>query len=303
MKRSINTLSDSVKQQIYGGETKQPGQTGAGSSVYSTGAGARSLTSTRAAPLESASADLQQLDEIEARQPLYAEVRKAKKKGYAQIITNKGAFNVQLHCDIVPIACDNFLTLAESGYFNGVSFHRLIPNFMMQGGDPTGTGRGGKSAFNNGAPIPDEFDERLRHDAAGVLSMANAGRKNDSKSQFFILFSPSPHLDNKHTVFGKIVGGMSEFMRLNATATNGNDAPIEPIAMEKVVVIENPFRSLIEDKDEKTRHDTEAVKQAMYVRAARGDPMANHPNRNSLAVGKYIDWSSLEKRRRSSVKH
>ena len=300
MQRSINTLSDSAKQQIYGSNEKKVEQSATGSSIYTTGASSRSLTSTRAAPLESASADLEQMDEIEARQPLYAEIRKAKKKGYVQLVTNKGTFNVQLHCDIAPITCDNFLTLSESGYYNGMSFHRLVPNFMMQGGDPTGTGRGGKSAFNNGAPFQDEFDERLRHDAAGVLAMANAGRKNDNKSQFFFLFSASPHLDNKHTVFGKIVGGMAEFMRLNVTPTTGADVPVEPIVIEKVLVVENPFRSALVEKDEDARKSAESAREAMYVKAARGDPMASHPNRMSMAIGKYIDWSSLEKRRKTA---
>jgi peptidyl-prolyl cis-trans isomerase-like protein 2 len=269
MKRSINSLSEDVKAQIYG---KGP--------EGSTGPSAK--------------------EAIAKRQHLHELVQKQKKKGYVQIVTNRGAFSVQLHCDIAPITCDNFLHFARSHYFENQIFHRLIPNFMIQGGDPTGSGRGGQSAF--GGPLPDEFDDRLRHDEAGVLSMANNGKQNDNKSQFFITFAPCPHLDRKHTVFGKIVGGMAEFMRLNATPTNSNDVPIDPISLERVVVVEDPFEAIIRASDEKTVQDAETKKQAFYIQAARSDPMAHHPNRASMAVGKYIDWANLEETLRRKSK-
>jgi peptidyl-prolyl cis-trans isomerase-like protein 2 len=225
---------------------------------------------------------------------LYDQVRKEKKKAYVKLLTNKGVFNIQLHSDMTPVTCDNFIQLCESKYFDNQSFHRLIPNFMIQGGDPTGTGRGGNSVF--GSPFRDEFDSRLKHDSPGIVSMANSGKKNDNKSQFFITFAPCPHLDNKHTVFGKIVGGMTEFMRLNATATNSNDVPIDPIVIERAIVVSDPFSDVVRAKDEKQQQEAQDKKEAIYVQAARSDPMAQHINRHSMEIGKYIDWSCIEKK-------
>ena len=294
MKRSLNELSEDVKNQIYS-KKAQPSSDGGhnSSNLYTTGASSRSFTSTTAAPVTSGN-DMKKLDDIEQRQPLHDAVRKQKKKGYVQMVTNRGVFNIQLHCDIAPITCDNFLTLATSGYYNGTKFHRLIPNFMLQGGDPSGTGRGGRSAFNSGNPIPDEFDSRLKHDSAGVVSMANTGKRNDNKSQFFITFSKSEHLDNKHTVFGKVVGGMTEFLRLNTTPTSGTDVPLEDIVIEEIIIVENPFRSVVEEKDAKEAREAKERENAVYVKAARSDPMATHPNRFSMEIGKYIDWSAVK---------
>jgi peptidyl-prolyl cis-trans isomerase-like protein 2 len=129
------------------------------------------------------------------------------KKGYAQLQTTHGNLNVELHCDIAPRTAWNFLTLAERGYFDDMALHRLVPGFMVQGGDPTGTGAGGSSAFG-GRPFRDEFDTRILHDTKGVLSMANSGA-NSNGSQFFMLFAAAKHLDLKHSVFGRVVGGLS----------------------------------------------------------------------------------------------
>jgi len=115
--------------------------------------------------------------------------------------TDKGAIVVELAEDDAPNTVANFVSLAEKGFYNGVTFHRVIANFMIQGGDPTGTGRGG-----SGYVIADEFSPRLKH-ARGVLSMANAG-PNTGGSQFFITHVPCPHLDGKHAVFGRVIEGM-----------------------------------------------------------------------------------------------
>ena len=115
--------------------------------------------------------------------------------------TNKGAIVLELAEDDAPNTVANFVSLAEKGFYNGVVFHRVIADFMIQGGDPTGTGRGGP-----GYVIADEFSPRLRH-ARGVLSMANAG-PNTGGSQFFITHVPCPHLDGKHAVFGRVIEGM-----------------------------------------------------------------------------------------------
>jgi peptidyl-prolyl cis-trans isomerase B (cyclophilin B) len=120
----------------------------------------------------------------------------------ATISTDAGDIVIDLFADKAPKTVNNFVFLARDGYYDGVTFHRVIRDFMAQGGDPTGTGRGGP-----GYRFDDEFDPSLRHDGPGVLSMANAGPGTNG-SQFFITFRATPHLDGKHTVFGKVSQGM-----------------------------------------------------------------------------------------------
>jgi len=124
------------------------------------------------------------------------------KRYSATIATERGDIVVELYADKVPVTVNNFVFLAREGYYDGVTFHRVIPDFMAQTGDPTGTGRGGP-----GYKFADEFDPSLRHDGPGVLSMANAGPGTNG-SQFFITHKATPHLDGKHAVFGRVVEGM-----------------------------------------------------------------------------------------------
>lgn len=126
----------------------------------------------------------------------------------AKFITARGEFEAQLYADLAPKTVENFVNLANAGFYNGTTFHRVIPGFMAQGGDPTGTGSGGP-----GYRFEDEFHRSLRHDSAGILSMANAGR-NTNGSQFFITHGPTPHLDGAHSVFGKVVRGMDVVLSL-----------------------------------------------------------------------------------------
>lgn len=126
-----------------------------------------------------------------------------RKKSYEAVFkTSKGEFTVKLYASDAPVTVNNFVALARSGYYNGGTFHRVIPGFMAQAGDPTGTGSGGP-----GYTIPDEFSPKLKHDGPGVLSMANAG-PNTGGSQFFVTFDASPWLDGKHAVFGKVSSGL-----------------------------------------------------------------------------------------------
>ena len=125
------------------------------------------------------------------------------KKAYKAIFkTSRGEFQAALFAGKAPVTVNNFVSLARSGYYNGVTFHRVIAGFMAQCGDPTGSGRGGP-----GYTIPDEFGAGLAHDGPGVLSMANAG-PNTGGSQFFITFAATPWLDGKHAVFGKVDFGL-----------------------------------------------------------------------------------------------
>lgn len=116
--------------------------------------------------------------------------------------TTKGNIEATLFASKTPVTCANFLNLAKRGYYDGITFHRVIPNFMIQGGDPTGTGRGGP-----GYKFPDEFHADLKHNKAGIFSMANAGPGTNG-SQFFITHGPTPHLDGKHSVFGEVTKGV-----------------------------------------------------------------------------------------------
>ncbi len=120
----------------------------------------------------------------------------------ARIVTPLGDIVAELYADKAPQTVNNFVFLSREGYYDGVTFHRVIRGFMAQGGDPTGTGRGGP-----GYTFSDEFDPALRHDREGTLSMANAGPGTNG-SQFFITHGPTPHLDNRHSVYGKVTEGM-----------------------------------------------------------------------------------------------
>lgn len=127
---------------------------------------------------------------------------------YATIYTERGPIKLKLFAEEAPTTVNNFVFLAQQGFYNGTTFHRVIKNFMVQGGDPTGTGTGGP-----GYTIKDEFHPKLRHNKAGILSMANAGA-NTGGSQFFITHGPTPHLDNRHAVFGEVVEGLDNLMAI-----------------------------------------------------------------------------------------
>lgn len=141
------------------------------------------------------------------------------------IETNQGNIEVALKPDVAPKATENFLKLAESGYYNDVIFHRVIKGFMIQGGDPTGTGRGGKSVW--GTPFEDEVNAKVTFDRPGLLAMANAGPKTNG-SQFFITTEPTTWLNMKHTIFGEVVGGYNVVQKIESTKVGPGDRPNEP---------------------------------------------------------------------------
>ena len=151
-----------------------------------------------------------------------------KDKSYsATFKTAHGDFEVQLYGDMVPLTVENFVNLANAGFYNGTTFHRVIPGFMAQGGDATGTGTGGP-----GYRFADEFHRSLRHDSAGILSMANAG-PNTNGSQFFITHGPTPHLDERHAVFGKVVKGMDVVLSIRE-----RDPMSDPRPGDKLISVE-----------------------------------------------------------------
>ncbi|OJT08715.1 Peptidyl-prolyl cis-trans isomerase-like 1 [Trametes pubescens] len=138
--------------------------------------------------------------------------------------TSMGDIQLELYWDHAPRTCKNFAELAKRGYYNGVVFHRIIADFMIQTGDPTGTGRGGTSIYEQ--KFEDEIHPELRFTGAGILAMANSG-PNTNGSQFFITLGPTPYLDNKHTIFGRVSAGMRVVQRLGAVGTDAQDRYVE----------------------------------------------------------------------------
>ncbi|MDP3791450.1 MAG: peptidylprolyl isomerase [Candidatus Omnitrophota bacterium] len=147
--------------------------------------------------------------------------------------TNQGEIEIKLMPDIAPKACENFVKLAEKGYYNGLIFHRVIKEFMIQGGDPTGTGMGGSSVW--GKSFADEFNKNVGFDSPGILAMANAG-PNTNGSQFFITTAATPWLNMHHTIFGKVISGYDVVEKIENTATGPSDKPISEQKIIKAYV-------------------------------------------------------------------
>ena len=154
------------------------------------------------------------------------------KQPIVDIETNMGTIEVALRPDIAPKATENFLKHAEAGYYNGLIFHRVIKGFMIQGGDPTGTGRGGESIW--GTRFEDEFSDSVKFDKPGILAMANAGPGTNG-SQFFITTAATPWLNKKHTIFGEVVKGNDVVQKLDATGT-ASGKPTETVKIIKMTV-------------------------------------------------------------------
>jgi peptidyl-prolyl cis-trans isomerase A (cyclophilin A) len=164
---------------------------------------------------------------------------------FAEFVTSEGNFTVRLNDAEAPKTVENFVGLAEgtkewtdprtnqpstAPYYNGLIFHRVIDGFMIQGGCPLGSGTGGP-----GYRFADEFHPALRHSKAGVLSMANAG-PNTNGGQFFITLSPTPHLDNRHSVFGEVVSGMDVVQKIGSTKTGPRDRPVRDVVVNSVTI-------------------------------------------------------------------
>ena len=137
--------------------------------------------------------------------------------------TTQGAIELKLMPEIAPKACENFTALIEDGYYDGIIFHRVIKDFMIQGGDPTGTGTGGSSIW--GKPFKDEFDDRVTFGKAGILAMANAGF-NTNGSQFFITTARTPWLNKRHTIFGEVVSGYDVVEKIETTPVDSSKRPL-----------------------------------------------------------------------------
>ncbi|KAJ3957307.1 cyclophilin peptidyl-prolyl cis-trans isomerase Cyp8 [Colletotrichum tropicale] len=246
----------------------------ANAAVYTTGRAAASFTSTGLTPETSGERALL-TDEEYMLNP-----KRVKIKGYARIETNLGDLNVELYPEFAPRAVWNFTRLAQKGYYKGVAFHRNIRNFMLQGGDPTGTGKGGTSIW--GKNFQDELDGPLTHNARGIISMANKG-KNTNSSQFFIIYRPTKHLDNKHTVFGKVVGGLDVLSKMEDVPTDGSDRPLNKIVMKEVVVYLDPFEEFLKEKS--NTEELEKAKQAIELNGGTEDDKTTWTGKRIKADG------------------
>lgn len=256
---------------------------------FSTGRVAASLTSTVMDVVNSN--DAARLDDDTVR------YERIKKKGYVRIQTNMGMLNIELYCDLVPKTCENFLKHCKNGYYNRTRFHRSIRNFMIQGGDPTSksgkaSGRGGNSIW--GTTFEDEFKPNLSHTGRGMLSMANSG-PNSNQSQFFITYRSCKHLDGKHTIFGKVVGGIDTLTEMERIEVDKYDAPIEDIIFEKAHVFVDPFEEVDEELAEARRIEAEKVqkeKEELAAKKKQSKPKELKVYREG--VGKYLAKTSTK---------
>ena len=155
--------------------------------------------------------------------------------------TSLGDIKLEIFCDLVPKTAENFLALCASGYYNGSTFHRNIKAFMVQGGDPTCTGKGGESIF--GKYFADEFRENLTFSSRGMLGMVNKG-PNTNGSQFFITYTKAMHLNMKYTVFGKVIHGWDVIDALEKQQVGEKDRPLQPAVIESVTIHANPIADL-----------------------------------------------------------
>ncbi|XP_047660454.1 spliceosome-associated protein CWC27 homolog isoform X2 [Tachysurus fulvidraco] len=180
--------------------------------------------------------------------------------GKVLIKTSAGDIDVELWSKEAPKACRNFIQLCMEGYYNGTIFHRVVPEFIIQGGDPTGTGTGGESVY--GRPFKDEFHSRLRFNRRGLVAMANAGA-HDNGSQFFFTLGRADELNNKHTIFGKVTGDtVYNMLRLAEVECDGNERPLKPHKIRSTEVLHSPFDDIIlrEIRVKKEKHKEEEKK-------------------------------------------
>lgn len=194
-----------------------------------------------------------------------------RRRAYVRVVTSLGgSLNLELFCEKAPKTCYNFLQLAKRGKYNNCPFHRLVPGFMIQTGDPTGTGAGGESCW--GTPFRDEYDLKgaAKHDARGVVAMANKGPGTNG-SQFYITFRETPNLDKKHTVFGKLVGGEEVLDALETIPVKpGTERPAKAVRITEVVIHQDPFEEYKAREEKKRARKAEAQSGAVNKSAQKG---------------------------------
>jgi len=232
---------------------------------------------------------------------------------YAEFVTNKGVMLAELYYDKTPVTVANFVALSEGKhpqvseqfkgkpFYNGIIFHRVINDFMIQGGDPTGTGSG-----NPGYSFGDEFDPELKHDQPGILSMANSGPSTNG-SQFFITEVPTPHLDNRHSVFGKLVLGLDIHDSISNVATGSNDKPIEPVVIKELNIIRKGQEAKAYNTVKVWEEELSNMDKRAAEAAAKAKKLREEADTMSLKAAKEIlptitDYTSKAKTNASGLK-
>ena len=249
--------------------------------VHTTGVTAASFTSTAIAPST-------QIDRVKiSDEEFMLTGNKVQEKGYAKLkISGLGDLTLELQTKYAPRTVYNFIMLSKTGYYRGVEFHRNLKNFMIQGGDPTGTGRGGKSFCSD---FKDEIGGPLRHDKRGIVSMANRG-KNTNSSQFFITYKSAPHLDKKHTIFGIVIDGYRVLDALEQIEVDSNSRPNQKLEISDISIIVDPFdvymkkykESLLVKKKEYKMDDNETWTGKTVASSG------NSKNNTEVQIGKYL---------------
>ena len=281
-KQAANTGTVATRQPMI-----QEKKHAANSATYTTGKAAASLTSTSLTP-ETSGARAVLTDEEYMLKP-----KRVKIKGFARMETNLGNLTIELQTETAPKAVWNFVKLAKKGYYKNVAFHRNIPKFMIQGGDPSGSGKGGSSIW--GKYFNDEFDGPLTHNARGIMSMANKG-KNTNSSQFFITYKAASHLDRKHTIFGLVTDGLEVLTKMESAAVDGSNRPLDEIFIKDIIVFIDPFEEFQKQKAEQEKKEreneetkrqggTEDDKTTWTGKRIRGDGRIENKGEE---VGKYL---------------
>ncbi|KAF9569876.1 peptidylprolyl isomerase-like protein 2 [Agrocybe pediades] len=287
-------------------------------SPYSSGLAGASLTSTSVDRASAASSKLlwdeEEMMFEDISKPLKGKGKEkdvGKRRAYVRVVTSLGgaSLNLELYCEKAPKTCYNFLMLARAGKYNDVLFHRLVPGFMIQTGDPTGTGSGGESFW--GTPFRDEFDNKgaASHDSRGTLAMANKGA-NTNTSQFYLTFKAAPHLDKKHTVFGKLVGGEDVLDALeNLPVKPGTDRPAKTVRITEIIIYQDPFEDYKARLAKKLARREENAKNPVAQESKKDDvnwfgtkigtdnSVLNSGATGDVGVGKYLNL----KRPQSSI--
>ncbi|KAK0748838.1 hypothetical protein B0T21DRAFT_277053 [Apiosordaria backusii] len=275
-------------------EKKRP----ANSAIYTTGAAAASFTSTGLTPSTSGSLALLSEEEYLLKP---RRLSNTKHPGFVRLSTTLGDLTLELLPEFAPKAVWNFIRLSQKGYYNNTCFHRNIRNFMIQGGDPTGTGRGGTSIWSK--TFNDELEGPLTHSSRGVLSMANKG-KNTNSSQFFITYRPAKHLDKKHTIFGRVIESEGTLAKMEQAPVgdDGQSRPVKEIKIKEVTVLIDPFEEFLKEKKEKEKEEeekreverrggTEDDRTTWTGKRLRGD---NGGSSSGGGVGKYLQQARQE---------
>jgi peptidyl-prolyl cis-trans isomerase-like protein 2 len=279
--QAISAVAPQARKTAAQSTSKPSKSTPYNAAQFTSGAAAASFTSTGLTPTTSTA--LTTLSDEE----YLLKPRRVRAPAHVRLATTHGSLHFELYPEFAPKAVWNFLTLARRGAYNGVSFHRNIPNFMIQGGDPTGTGRGGSSCW--GKSFADEFEGPRVCDKRGVVAMANKG-KDTNTSQFFVLYRAARHLDRKHTVFGMVVGGWETLDKLEKLENDEKGRPLTECMIDEVSVLVDPFEDFLKNREEKEKE--EERKEKLRREGGAEDERVTWTGKRLREDGKAVDSSA-----------